>query len=196
MPMNSTAQKLLILLVGLGLMLMLGTTVYQRLTSPSLVSQGVPKMAQQAAMDMGGMPEGLNQDSELGRLMRMVGEQPNNPDMLMDLGVTLISQGKFQEAGMFLERARAMDVNNADIPYYLGYVAHKLNNHEQAVTLMEESLRLSNRAEVQFSVANVLRYFLHDEARALDHITQGLAAPDCTEQQRAQYSQQITSAPR
>ncbi|MDO5536019.1 MAG: tetratricopeptide repeat protein [Desulfovibrionaceae bacterium] len=193
--MNTTAQKILIVIVALGLALMLGTTVYQRLADPSLVTQGRTAPAGQASGVMpSDMPPGMDGDSEIGRLMRMAGEAPNNPDTLCELGVALISQGKYREAGTFLERARTMDVNNADIPYYLGYIAHQLKEHEKAVALMEESLAIKDRADVHFSTATILRYFLHDDDRALAHIRQGVAAPDCTEEQRALYTGELAKA--
>ncbi len=175
---------------------MLGTTVVQRLSSPGIVKErhAPAAVAQNSARDMGGM-EGLDMDSGLGRLMREAGENPT-PDNLFATGRLLISQGSWNQAAIFLERARTMDVNNADIPYYLGYIAHQLGDHARAAVHMEESLALSNRAEVHLSTANILRYYVHDEAGAQQHLAAALTAPDCTEALRsAVLAEQARPAP-
>ncbi len=169
-------------MAALGLALMLGATVWQRLASPELVRHA----AQAPAPSMQSMPEGmegLDMDSAMGRLMREAGENPD-PDTLFRTGVALISQGSWPQAVVFLEHARTMDVNNPDIPYYLGYAAHQMQEHEKAAALMEESLALSNRAAVHVSLANILRYWLHDEKRAMEHFAAALEAPDCSDDVR------------
>ncbi len=179
--MNSTEKKILILIAALGLLIMLGTTVYQRLSNPSLVSHR-HTTAQKSPAGSASAPA---EESETGRLMRLAGERPDDAGVQIKLGTTLIAQERYDEASVFLERASGLDINNADVAYYLGYIAHKKQDNEKAVSLMEESIRLDDRAEVRLNLAIIFAYYLKDKARAAAQLQAAMAAPDCTERVRA-----------
>lgn len=183
------AKYFLIITLALCLGLMCATVVSQRISNPSLVSPASPMNTQQGAMQSVAMPDDTG--GEMRRLMRMVGDDPDNVEKLAELGSALVAQGKYKEAGMFLERARKLDPQNADVLYYLGYIAHQEGDTQKGTELMEESLKQQDRAAVHFSLANMYRYFIRDEKRAVQHFRQGLKAPDCTEEQRAAIAKEM-----
>ncbi len=180
------AKYFLIITLALCLGLMAYAVVSQRISNPSLVTHVAHQMASQGApqgtMPSAAMPEDTG--GEMGRLMRMVGDDPDNVEKLAELGAALIAQEKYREAGLFLERARKLDPKNADVLYYLGYTAHQEGDPQKAAGLMEESLKQQDRAAVHFSLANIYRYYIKDEERAVLHLRLGLEASDCTEEQR------------
>lgn len=193
--MNTKAKHLLVIIIALGLLCMAAAVVYQRLTSPSLVTAGHAGGAQPSPAAAGAMPEGMGEDSEMGRLMRMVGDDPDNVQNITALGTALISQQKYREAGIFFERAHALDKENPRILYYLGYIAHQEGDHKKAAELMEEALSKENLATVHFSLANIYRWYLKDEALAQKHFRLGLEAPDCTDEERAAYTEALGKEP-
>lgn len=183
------AKYFLIITLALCLGLMAYAVVSQRISNPSLVTHAAPHSAQQGTMPSQAMPEDTG--GEMGRLMRMVGEDPDNVEKLAELGAALIAQEKYREAGLFLERARKLDPKNADVLYYLGYTAHQQGDPEKAAGLMEESLKQQDRAAVHFSLANIYRYYIRDEKRAVSHLRLGLESPDCTDEQRTAIAREM-----
>lgn len=183
--MTQSIQKLLILVLAAGFCVMLGVTVKERITNPSLM-QEIPLAQPQSS--------GQTEESPLARLMREMGEQPNNPEILMELSVQLIAQGNLEQAQILLERTRVLDVNNADVPYYQGYIAYQLKDYAKAAHLMEESLAMKDRAEVHYSLGSIYRYFLKDTPKALLHWQQGLQSMDLTEPQKTQLQNEISKA--
>ncbi len=183
------AKHFLIITLALCLGLMVATVVWQRISSPSLVTHVSFQGMQQESMPPASMPE--DNDSDMGRLMRMVGEDPDNIEKLAELGSALVAQGKYREAGLFLERARKLDPNDADVLYYLGYIAHQEGDTKKGAALMEESLKQQDRATVHFSLANMYRYYLKDEESAARHFSLGLKSPDCTEEQRTTIAKEM-----
>ncbi len=183
------AKHFLIITLALCLGLMVATVVWQRISSPSLVTHVSFQGMQQESMPPAAMPE--DNDSDMGRLMRMVGEDPDNIEKLAELGSALVAQGKYREAGLFLERARKLDPNDADVLYYLGYIAHQEGDTKKGAALMEESLKQQDRATVHFSLANMYRYYLKDEESAARHFSLGLKSPDCTEEQRTTIAKEM-----
>ncbi len=183
------AKHFLIITLALCLGLMVATVVWQRISSPSLVTHVSFQGMQQESMPPASMPE--DNDSDMGRLMRMVGEDPDNIEKLAELGSALVAQGKYREAGLFLERARKLDPNDADVLYYLGYIAHQEGDTKKGAALMEESLKQQDRATVHFSLANMYRYYLKDEESAVRHFSLGLKSPDCTEEQRTTIAKEM-----
>lgn len=183
------AKYFLIITLALCLGLMTVTVVSQRISNPSLVTHAAHQGAQQGTMPSAAMPE--DNGSEMGRLMRMVGDDPDNVEKLAELGTALVAQEKYREAGLFLERARKLDPRNADVLYYLGYIAHQEGDTPKGAGLMEESLKQQDRASVHFSLANMYRYYIKDEKRALLHFNLGLKAKDCTEEQRSTIAKEL-----
>lgn len=182
-------RHFLIITLALCLGLMVATVVFQRISSPSLVTHVSSQGMQQSDMPPAGMPE--ESDSDMGRLMRMVGEDPDNIEKLVELGSALVAQGKYREAGLFLERARKLAPEDADVLYYLGYIAHQEGDTKKGAALMEDSLRQQDRATVHFSLANMYRYFLNDEESAARHFSLGLKSPDCTEELRSTIAREM-----
>ena len=114
--MTNTRRKGFIVCLFAGILAMLAVTLYARLTEPSLVQHS---HTQAAPAQENTMPQ-----SEIGRLMLSLQENPNDPAALIALGSELIRNGELQSARTFLERAETADVNNPDPSYLLGYISH------------------------------------------------------------------------
>ncbi len=182
--MNGTVKKVVMGLLAVGILLMVGVTVFERLDNPSLVHPTNIPAKRQAARD----------ESPLARLMRQAGEEPNNAAIQVELAMLLLGQGKMDEAQTFLDRARVLDVNNPDVPYLLGYIANFNKHYEDAARLMEESLAIADRIEVRYSVGIIYQYYLKNTEKALEHWKKGLVAGDANKEKLKQIQQEIDKA--
>lgn len=182
--MNGTVKMVVMGLMAVGILLMVGVTVFERLANPSLVQPTNIPAQPQAARD----------ESPLARLMRQAGEEPNNASIQVELAMLLLGQGNVEEAQTFLDRARVLDVNNPDVPYLLGYIANFNKHYEDAARLMEESLALADRAEVRYSVGIIYQYYLKNTEKAVEHWKKGLVAGDANMAQLKQIQQEIDKA--
>ena len=184
--MNSTAKKMVMGLLAVGIVLMVGVTVMERLANPSLVKPGNSPSAAQ--------PQAATDESPLARLMRQAGEEPDNAAIQLELAMLLLSQGKTEQAQTFLDRARVLDVNNPDVPYLLGYIANSNQHYDEAARFMEESLALADRPEVRYSVGIIYQYHLKDTEKTVEHWTRGLALADANSTRHKQIRQEIDKA--
>lgn len=182
--MNDTVKKVVMGLLAAGIVLMVGVTVVERLSNPSLVQPTNIPTQPQAARD----------ENPLARLMRQAGEEPNNAAIQVELAMLLLGQGNVEEAQTFLNRARVLDVNNPDVPYLLGYIANFNKHYDDAAKLMEESLALADRAEVRYSVGIIYQYYLKDTKKAVEHWKKGLVSGDANEAQLKQIQLEIDKA--
>lgn len=182
--MNDTVKKVVMGLLAAGIVLMVGVTVVERLSNPSLVQPTNIPAQPQAARD----------ENPLARLMRQAGEEPNNAAIQVELAMLLLGQGNVEEAQTFLNRARVLDVNNPDVPYLLGYIANFNKHYDDAAKLMEESLALADRAEVRYSVGIIYQYYLKDTEKAVEHWKKGLVSGDANEAQLKQIQLEIDKA--
>ena len=122
--------------------------------------------------------------SEIGRLMLSLQENPNDPAALIALGSELIRNGELQSARTFLERAETADVNNPDPSYLLGYISHLEKKEDEAIRYMEKSLSIKEQPAVHYSIGTIYCYFLNQKDRARDHWNRALAMPGCSDVQK------------
>ena len=185
--MNKTAQHILVAVLGAGLVLMVGITLMERLQNPSLVQHVAPVQHKQAAKPQ-------DQESPMAQLMRKAGDNPDDPQVQLQLAIMLLQEGNLDEAEVFLNKAQVLDVNNADVPYLKGYIANVRKDYPKAASLMEESLKLQDRVEVRTSAGTLYRYYLNDIPKALAHWQKALENPNITPAQKAQIEAEITKA--
>ena len=133
--MNKTAQHILVAVLGAGLVLMVGITLMERLQNPSLVQHVAPVQHKQAAKPQA-------QESPMAQLMRQAGDNPDDPQVQLQLAIMLLQEGNLDEAEVFLDKVQVLDVNNADVPYLKGYIANVRKDYPKAASLMEESIGL------------------------------------------------------
>lgn len=175
--MTTAIHKLVVGVTALGLAVMLGITVVQRLQNPSLVRHvQPPQPVLQAAAE----------ESPLARLMREAGEQPDNASVQLELAKLLLYEGRTEQAEVFLDKAQVLDMNNAEVPYLKGYIATVRKDYARAAELMEESLRLQDRVDVRISVGMLYQYYVKDSAKALAHWNKALENPAITPRERTQ----------
>lgn len=174
--MTDTRRKGFIVCLFAGILAMLAVTLYARLTEPSLVQHS---HTQAAPAQKNTMPQ-----SEIGRLMLSLQENPNDPAALIALGSELIRNGELQSARTFLERAETADVNNPDPSYLLGYISHLEKKEDEAILYMEKSLSIKEQPAVHYSIGTIYCYFLNQKDRARDHWNRALAMPGCSDVQK------------
>ena len=130
----------------------------------------------------------------MAQLMRKAGDNPDDPQVQLQLAIMLLQEGNLDEAEVFLNKAQVLDVNNADVPYLKGYIANVRKDYPKAASLMEESLKLQDRVEVRTSAGTLYRYYLNDIPKALAHWQKALENPNITPAQKAQIEAEITKA--
>lgn len=180
--MQKVLFNLLTLVLAAGLVLMLAMTVGERIANPSLV-----KHVAQAPTP----PPAARDESPLAALMRRAGEEPNNPAVQIEIGRLLIEQGSFEQAKTFLEKAALLDVNNADIPYLLGFAAAQLGDTDGAIASFEDCLRLQDRGDAHYSLGILYAYARKDAAKARAHLEKALASPEIGESMKTTVQQEI-----
>jgi len=67
---------------------------------------------------------------------------PDDPSLVLDLGITLYRAGRFEEAAPVLTQARAGLPRNFRVPYFEGYVARELQRGDQAREAFQRFLAL------------------------------------------------------
>lgn len=174
--MTDKSRKGFIVYLFAGLLVMLAVTIYARLTEPSLVKHA---HEQAAPAQESTMPQ-----SEIGRLMLSLQDNPNNPAALLGLASELIKSGDLQSARTFLERAETADVNNPDPSYLLGYISHLEKKEDEAVRYMEKALTIKEQPAVHYSIGTIYRYFLKEDGKAREHWNRALAMKECSDVQR------------
>lgn len=80
---------------------------------------------------------------EKGMALMTQGGAENDPKIQLNLGVTLFSSGKSEEAEAAFTRVEALDPNNAEAQYYLGTIAVGKGKIDEAVKRLEKYLSMS-----------------------------------------------------
>jgi Flp pilus assembly protein TadD len=90
-------------------------------------------------------------------LLRAVALKPNEPDVLLELGIVCARQGDWDTARREMELAQSSGSGDPRIPLYLGEVLWKLNRHSEAVAALREASRLApGDWQPHFRLAHIL----------------------------------------
>lgn len=176
----SFTARAIILLLGLGLLVMLGVTVKERISHPHLVTER--PAAPQAAM-----PE----QNPLGRLMQQVAAEPTNKTALMHLAEHLMATQEWDAAATFAQRAVALDVNDPQPLYMLGVILHNQGKPQEAAETLEKVVALQDGAPVRYSLGVLYTYFLQQKEKGRAHWEAGLKAPGISPQLREAIEQEL-----
>jgi tetratricopeptide (TPR) repeat protein len=77
------------------------------------------------------------------RLARAAAIRPDDPAILVDLAVALITNGRFEEAARCCRRALAVDSRNGAAHYNLGTALNRMNDFQEAIAPLREAVRLA-----------------------------------------------------
>ena len=128
---GNSIQRLLIVLLALGLTAMLGTTLVKRLQNPALTEQrevATPTGAQEGMQ----MPQAQEGGDQVGMLMQQVAKNPKDMNALMQVAEALMHAGNWQAAETFAQRASVLDLNNPQPLFMLGVILHNLGREAEA----------------------------------------------------------------
>ena len=170
-------QRLLIVLLALGLTAMLGTTLVKRLQNPALTEQ------RQAAMPAGAqngmqMPPAQEDGDQMGMLMQQVAKNPKDMNALMQVAEALMHAENWQAAETFAQRASVLDLNNPRPLFMLGVILHNLGREAEAAQAMEKVVALQDTARSRYSLGVLYLYFLNEKDKGLDCLKAGLKDPN------------------
>lgn len=185
----STGQKLVLIFVAVGLVVMLGISLVDRLRNPDLVvatRSGTPDMG-------GGAQQGMNPD--IAKLMEQLGKEPNNVEALMHLSEHLLNEQNWAAAETFIRRAVVAAPDNTQPMYLLGVVQHNLGQHKEAAESLERVLRLKDEASVRYSLGVLYIYYLNDSASGVKHLSAGLNDPKAPADLKKSLREELEKAP-
>lgn len=186
----SAGQKALLVFVALGLVVMLGISLVDRLRNPDLVvatRAGTPDMGGGAAQ------QGMNAD--IAKLMEHLRDKPNDVEALMHLSEHLVNEQNWEAAETFIRRAVVADPQNTQPMYLLGVVQHNMGQHKEAAESLERVLRLKDEASVRYSLGVLYIYYLNDTPSGVKHLSAGLNDPKAPEALKKSLREELEKAP-
>lgn len=163
----SGPHRLLMLALLAGLLVMLGTAVWQRFTEPELVQQVAHVSAQHSQEEM----------SAVGRLMEQVSQNPTDMDGLLSLVNALVKMENWEAAENFARRAIELDGKDPRPLHLLGVIQHNTGRHADAARTLEGVIALRDDPSVRYSLGVLYIYYLNDKERGLAQLRAGLALP-------------------
>lgn len=185
------SQRAVILVVALGLVLMLASTLWQRLDNPHLVKEIGPRgeTGQSGGGGMGGM------NPELGKLMQQVSENPNDFKTLVHLSEHLVNDQQWDAAETFAQRAMTVNPGDAQPAYLLGVILHNKGRHQEAAEALETVVKLKDEASVRYSLGVLYIHYLGNTPKGVEHLSAGLHDPKAPEALKAQMREELEKAP-
>lgn len=160
-------QRLVMLGLLAGLLVMLGTAVWQRIQDPELVQQVAHDPAQHSQEEM----------SAVGRLMEHVSQNPTDMDGLLSLVNALVKMENWEAAENFARRAIELDAKDPRPLHLLGIIQHSTNRHADAARSLEAVIALKDDPSVRYSLGVLYIYYLNDKERGLAQLRAGLSLP-------------------
>ena len=187
-PKRTTSSRALILLLALGLVAMLATSLKERFESPGLTEQRRPGPAAQA---------GRQEDDaqQIGKLMRQIAENPNDSTAMIHLVEHLIGAQNWDAAETFAQRAITLDAGNSKPLYLLGVIMHNQGRNKEAAEALEKVLAIKDEASVRYSLGVLYIYFLEDPKRGVEHLRAGLKDTTASEELKVAMQQEIEKNP-
>ena len=195
-PKRTTSSRALILLLALGLVAMLATSLKERFESPGLTEQRRPGPAAQT----GGQQDDAQQ---IGKLMRQIAENPNDSTAMIHLVEHLIGAQNWDAAETFAQRAitldaansKTLDAANSKPLYLLGVIMHNQGRNKEAAEALEKVLAIKDEASVRYSLGVLYLYFLENPAKGVEHLKAGLQDPKASDELKAAIMQELEKAP-
>lgn len=180
----SLPHRLIMLVLLAGLLLMLGTTVWQRIQQPELVQQVAHTPAQHSQEEV----------SAVGRLMEQVSRNPTDMDSLLALVNTLVKMENWDVAENFARRAIELDAKDPRPLHLLGVIQHNTGRHADAAQTLEAVIALRDDPSVRYSLGVLYIYYLNDKERGLAQLRAGLSLPDVSDSLKKHLQSELNKA--
>ena len=180
----SFPHRLIMLALLAGLLVMLGTAVWQRIRQPELVQQ-VAHTPGQHSQDEG---------SAVGRLMEQVSRDPTDMGSLLSLVNALVKMENWEAAENFARRAIALDARDPRPLHLLGVIQHNTGRHADAAQTLEAVIALKDDASVRYSLGVLYIYYLNDKERGLAQLRVGLGLPDVSDSLKKHLQSELNKA--
>ncbi len=164
----AASRKIILALLTLGLLVMLGISLQQRISGEPLVVQGNPSSSSEAADPMAALM------TEIGTHMEELKQKPDDFDMLVHTSDLLIQTQQWDAAESFLQRAIKIDATKSEPHYMLGIVLHNKEKHAEAAASLEKVVTMNNDASARYSLGVLYAYYLDNKERALEHLKTAL----------------------
>ncbi len=189
---TSLRQRGLLLLMACALLLMLLASLWQRMSQPSMTVErgneaGIATSAPAGSADAAAM-------AEVGRLMREVGQNPENREALLRLTELLIHLEHWENAKDFAERAVKLNAKDAKARYLKAVIEHNLGRHAEAAASLEEVIRAEDSAHARYSLGVLYLHYLKQQARGIEQLSAALHAPDADENLKAMIRRELEQA--
>lgn len=167
-----------------GLLVMLGTAVWQRIRQPELVQQVAHTPAQHSQEEV----------SAVGRLMEQVSRDPTDMGSLLSLVNALVKMENWEAAENFARRAIALDARDPRPLHLLGVIQHNTGRHADAAQTLEAVIALKDDASVRYSLGVLYIYYLNDKERGLAQLRVGLGLPDVSDSLKKHLQSELNKA--
>lgn len=180
----SLPHRLLMLALLACLLVMLGTTVWQRIRQPELVQQVAHTPARASQEEV----------SAVGRLMEQVSRNPSDMDSLLSLVNALVKMENWDAAENFARRATELDGKDPRPLHLLGVIQHNTGRHADAARTLEAVIALRDEASVRYSLGILYIYYLNDKERGLAQLRAGLALPGISDSLKKHIQSELNKA--
>lgn len=180
----SFPHRLIMLALLAGLLVMLGTAVWQRIRQPELVQQVAHTPAQHSQEEV----------SAVGRLMEQVSRDPTDMGSLLSLVNALVKMENWEAAENFARRAIALDARDPRPLHLLGVIQHNTGRHADAAQTLEAVIALKDDASVRYSLGVLYIYYLNNKERGLAQLRVGLGLPDVSDSLKKHLQSELNKA--
>lgn len=177
----SAPHRLIMLALLAGLLVMLATAIWQRITQPELVQQVAHTPAQHSQEEV----------SAVGRLMEQVSRNPGDMNSLLSLVNALVKMENWEAAENFARRAIELDGKDPRPLHLLGVIQHNTGRHADAAQTLEAVIALKDDASVRYSLGVLYIYYLNDKERGLAQLRAGLSLPDVSDSLRKHIESEL-----
>lgn len=166
--------KTFIIFMGLLFILMLFSSLWQRLMHPDLVIHRVAghSPAQNAMGDNA---------SAIGQLMQRVAQNPNDLKSTLMLVENLMAIGEWQSAENFAQKAISLSqANPKEIRplYLLSFIHHNRGQHEQAAELLEKVLEKQDNPSARYNLGILYTHYLGHPEKGIEQFRKALTHED------------------
>lgn len=189
--MTDKLQKFIILLVALGLISILCTSLAHRFFNPGLT---IPSFGTQTAVS--GDAQVMNM---IGTLMKESAKNPADKAVLIKLVENLIAIGQWQTAENFAQKALALDSPESPdtrLLYLLAIINHNLGHNEQAAELLEKLLEKDENPSARYSLGILYTHFLNQPEKGIQHFRIGIQDKSASDSLKATIREELIKAER
>ena len=186
----SSAHKLLLGLVSLGLITILGTSFIQNIKGEPLIQKHSHTNVAPSANEN----EMSNIMAEIGMHMNELKENPNDLSMLIHTSELLMETKQWQSAESFLKRAVKLDNKNAQAYYLLGITLHSQDKNIEAAQALEQVISINNAPSARYSLGVLYIYYLNKNEEGLRHFHEALKNPSLANDLRSTIEMEVEKA--